>query len=57
MGIVYGHQCRKLLTRAKNKEEACRLATIHMAGTPHILVFGYTDQEAKKQGLIKEATA
>lgn len=53
MAIVYCHQCRKLLTRAKNKEEACRLATIHMAGTPHILVFGYTDQEAKKQGLIE----
>ncbi len=53
MAVVYCHQCKKVLTRAKNKAEACRLATVHMGGTPHILVFGYTDQEAKKQGLIQ----
>jgi len=52
MAVVYCHQCKKALTRAKNYKEACRLATIHMAATPHIMVFGYTDQKAKKLGLI-----
>jgi len=53
MAIVYCHDCKKvLISDVKGKERAAGLARLHMAATPHIMVFGYTDQEAKKQGLI-----
>jgi hypothetical protein len=51
-GVTYCHICKKVLARTKTKSEACKLATIHMAATPHILVFGYSTQQAKKNGFI-----
>lgn len=52
MAICYCHQCKKVLAKAKNRAEACQLAVLHMGLTPHIMVFGYTNANAKKQGLI-----
>jgi len=51
-GITYCHDCKKVLARTGTVEEAQSNAVIHMAATPHILVFGYSEQRAKELGLI-----
>lgn len=51
-GITYCHHCEKVLAETKTKDEACALARLHMAATTHIMVFGYSKQEAKKRGFI-----
>jgi len=50
--VTYCHECKKTLLRTKNKKTACAAARGHMAATSHILVFGYTLNEACEKGLI-----
>ncbi len=51
-GVCFCHHCKKVLTRRESVAKARSDARIHMAATPHIMVFGYSIQEAKKKGLI-----
>jgi len=51
-GITYCHNCKKVLAETKTVKEAQNLAVLHMRMTPHILVFGYSTQKAKKNGFI-----
>jgi len=51
-GVTYCYICKKVLARTKTVAEARNLACIHMAATPHIMVFGYSTQQAKARGYI-----